>query len=61
MQDSKVARIAAFDNFAATYRFCVYPLDLAIEKLRDNNAIAYPPGVVFLESYTEDELRQAFY
>lgn len=58
----KVLRISAFADFVATYRYCVYPLDLAIERERRKEADSYPPGFVFSHNiYNFEELRDAIY
>jgi hypothetical protein len=57
----QVIRLAAFADFVSTYKYCAYPLDLHIERGRNIDATSYPPGYMFINNYSDEELREAFY
>lgn len=54
-------RIAAFDSFAATYKYCCYPIDLSINRLRQPDTEIYRAEHTFLSNYDEQILWESFY
>lgn len=55
--DCSLLRAAAFPDFVATYKYCVFPLDSAIHQER--NSLPYEPGQSLIKLYTEQELLKA--
>lgn len=59
--DNKVLRISAFDNFVATYKYYVYPIEFLYEKQRNPEAERYEPGARFIDLYSYEQLVAALY
>ncbi|MVF14986.1 hypothetical protein FT643_22950 [Ketobacter sp. MCCC 1A13808] len=59
--DKAVLKISAFDNFVATYKYYVYPIEFLYEKRRNPSAEDYPPGKLFMSLYDSTELTAAMY
>lgn len=57
----ELLRISASAEFVAAYEYCVYPLDLAIERERNPIANEYPPGSTFIQIYRPAERLAALY
>lgn len=59
VSDIKLLKVTAFADFVATYKYCVFPLDSAVQNERD--PLPYQPGQTLVDIYTRKELIDAIY